>query len=42
MDLEHKLAEILGTEAAILYSFAFAAIASAIPAFAKKGDLLVW
>ena len=42
MDLEKKIAELLGSEAAILYSFAFSTISSAIPAFAKKGDLLVW
>jgi len=42
MDLERKVAEILGTEAAILYSFGFSTISSVVPAFAKKGDLLVW
>lgn len=41
MNLEHKIAEIMGTEEAILYSYAFATIASTIPAFAKRGDLLI-
>ena len=40
-DLEHAVSEFLGTEESILYSFGFAAVASAIPAYAKKGDVIV-
>jgi 7-keto-8-aminopelargonate synthetase-like enzyme len=32
----------MGTEEAIIYSQAFATISSVIPAFAKRGDILVW
>jgi len=39
--LEKKCASFLGTEDAILYSFGFATIASAIPAFCKRGDLII-
>jgi len=42
MNLEQKVAKFLGTEQAILYSFGFSTIASTIPAFAKRGDLIVW
>ena len=38
--LEEKLAQFLGTEQAILYSYGFSTIASAIPAYAKKGDII--
>ena len=38
--LEEKLAEFLGTEQAILYSYGFSTVASAIPAYAKKGDII--
>lgn len=38
--LEEKLASFFGTEQAILYSYAFSTIASAIPAYAKKGDVI--
>ncbi|KAA1474636.1 serine palmitoyltransferase [Dentipellis sp. KUC8613] len=41
MDLERDIAEFLGTEAAILYSQAFATISSVIPAFSKRGDVIV-
>jgi len=39
--LEHRIAKFLGTEDAILYSSAFCTISSAIPAFAKKGDIII-
>jgi serine palmitoyltransferase len=41
MALEKAFAAFVGTEEAILYSFGFATIASVIPAFAKRGDLIV-
>ena len=41
LDLEKSIAEFLGTEAAIIYSYGFSTIASAIPAFSKKGDVLI-
>ncbi|KAE9553558.1 hypothetical protein FO519_003251 [Halicephalobus sp. NKZ332] len=40
LDLEKELAEFLGCEEAVLYSYGFATIASAIPAYAKKGDVI--
>uniref|UniRef100_A0A914RL57 Serine palmitoyltransferase 1 n=1 Tax=Parascaris equorum TaxID=6256 RepID=A0A914RL57_PAREQ len=40
LDLEKQLAEFLGCEEAVLYSYAFAAVASAIPAYAKLGDVV--
>ena len=42
LEIEKKLAEFLGTEAAILYSQAFSAVSSVIPAFSKRGDIIVW
>jgi serine palmitoyltransferase len=41
MTLEAELAAFLGTEAAIVYAQAFAAVSSVIPAFAKRGDIIV-
>lgn len=41
IDLENKIAKFLGVPAAILYSQNFAAVSSAIPAFAKRGDIIV-
>ena len=41
MDLERDIAEFLGTEAAILYSQDFSTISSVIPAFCKRGDIIV-
>ena len=41
MDLERNIASFLGTEAAIIYSQAFATISSVIPAFCKRGDIIV-
>lgn len=41
LDLERALADFLGTEQAIIYSQNFSTIASVIPAFSKRGDLLV-
>jgi serine palmitoyltransferase len=41
LDLEKSIAEFLGTESAIIYSYGFSTVASAIPAFSKKGDVLI-
>jgi serine palmitoyltransferase len=41
LDLEECLARFMGTPESITYSDATATIASAIPAFAKRGDLLL-
>ena len=41
MSLEHDIADFLGTEAAILYSQGFSTISSVIPAFCKRGDVIV-
>ncbi|WVR08448.1 hypothetical protein IAU60_005503 [Kwoniella sp. DSM 27419] len=38
---EADLAKFLGTEASIIYSQAFALVSSVIPAFAKRGDIIV-
>lgn len=38
--LEEKLAKFYGVEQAVLYSYGFSTIASAIPAYAKKGDII--
>ncbi|OXG96102.1 serine palmitoyltransferase [Cryptococcus neoformans A2-102-5] len=38
---EARVAEFLGTESAIIYSQSFALISSVIPAFAKRGDIIV-
>ncbi|KAI0265363.1 serine palmitoyltransferase [Gloeopeniophorella convolvens] len=41
MDLERDIADFLGTESAILYSQGFSTISAVIPAFAKRGDIIV-
>ncbi|KAF9531174.1 serine palmitoyltransferase [Crepidotus variabilis] len=41
MDLENDIADFLGTEAAILYSQGFSTVSSVIPAFSKRGDIIV-
>ncbi|WVQ85819.1 hypothetical protein IAT38_007987 [Cryptococcus sp. DSM 104549] len=38
---EENVARFLGTEAAIIYSQSFALVSSVIPAFAKRGDIIV-
>lgn len=38
--LEEELAAFLGVQEAVLYSFGFSTIASAIPAYAKQGDVI--
>jgi serine palmitoyltransferase len=41
MQLEHAIAEFYGVPEAILYSDGMACVASVIPAFCKRGDLIV-
>ncbi|CAA7263324.1 unnamed protein product [Cyclocybe aegerita] len=41
MDLENDIADFLGTEACILYSQGFSTVSSVIPAFCKRGDIIV-
>ena len=41
MDLERDIADFLGTESSILYSQGFSTIPCVIPAFAKRGDIIV-
>lgn len=41
LELEERLAAFMGADESITYSDAVAAIASAIPAFAKRGDVLL-
>lgn len=40
VELETKIAEFMGTEEAILYSYGYSAISSAIPAYAKANDVI--
>lgn len=40
LDLESRLAKFMGTESAIVYSYGFTTIASAIAAYAKKNDVV--
>lgn len=40
-ELEKNLCEFMGTESSILYAQGFSAVSSVIPAFAKRGDVLV-
>ncbi|KAI8916177.1 pyridoxal phosphate-dependent transferase [Gorgonomyces haynaldii] len=41
VELERKLADFIGSEDAIIYSQGFSCISSAIPAFSKRGDIIV-
>jgi serine palmitoyltransferase len=41
MDLEKDIARFVGTEETIIYAQGFSTISSVIPAFSKRGDLLV-
>ena len=42
LELEERLAKFTRTEEAILYSYGFAAISSAIPAYSKRADVIFW
>lgn len=41
LDCEARIAKFLGTPDSILYSYGLSAMFSAIPAFAKRGDIIV-
>jgi hypothetical protein len=41
LDCETKIAKFLGTQDSILYSYGISTIFSVIPAFCKKGDIIV-
>ncbi|KAG8987993.1 serine palmitoyltransferase component [Tulasnella sp. 427] len=41
VELERNLASFLGTESAIIYSQGFSTVSSVIPAFSKRGDIIV-
>ncbi|RUO95341.1 serine palmitoyltransferase, partial [Jimgerdemannia flammicorona] len=41
MDLERNIAQFLGVEEAIIYAQGFSTISSVVPAFAKRGDVIV-
>ncbi|KND01689.1 serine C-palmitoyltransferase LCB1 [Spizellomyces punctatus DAOM BR117] len=41
IELEQEIAKFIGADAAIVYSQGFSTIASVIPAFAKRGDIIV-
>lgn len=40
LELEDRLAKFLGVEEAVLYSYGFSTVASAIPAYAKSSDVV--
>ncbi|XP_058832924.1 serine palmitoyltransferase 1 [Topomyia yanbarensis] len=40
LELEERLAKFMQVEEAVVYSYAFSTIASAIPAYAKRGDIV--
>ncbi|KAK1883517.1 Serine palmitoyltransferase 1 [Dissostichus eleginoides] len=40
LELESRLSNFMKTEEAIIYSYGFATIASAIPAYSKRGDII--
>jgi serine palmitoyltransferase len=40
LDLESQIADFMRCEESALYSYGFATIASAIPAYAKRGDVI--
>lgn len=41
LDCEGRIAKFLGTPDSILYSYGLSTMFSAIPAFSKKGDIIV-
>ena len=41
LDCEARIAKFLGTPESILYSYGLSTMFSAIPAFSKKGDIIV-
>ena len=40
IQLEEKIAKFMKCEEAIIYSYGFAAVSSAIPAYSKRGDVI--
>ena len=42
LNLEEKLAQYMEVEEAIIYSYGFSTVASAIPAYSKRGDVIFW
>ncbi|XP_037071533.1 serine palmitoyltransferase 1-like isoform X2 [Pollicipes pollicipes] len=40
LDLEKRISEFMGTEESVLYSLGFSTVASAIPAYAKRADII--
>ena len=40
LDLENRLAKFMKLEEAAIYAYGFSTIASAIPAYAKRGDVI--
>ena len=42
LELEDRLAKFTGREEAIIYSYGFATISSAIPAYSKRRDIIFW
>lgn len=40
LELEERLANFMQTEEAVVYSYGFSTIASAIPAYCKRGDIV--
>lgn len=40
LELEERLAKFMNQEEAVVYSYAFSTIASAIPAYSKRGDVI--
>lgn len=42
LKLEERLSQFMNTEEAILYSYGFSTVASAIPAYSKRGDVIFW
>ncbi len=42
LDLEKKIADFLETEEAVLYSYGFSTVASVIPAYSKRTDVIFW
>ncbi|GIY82340.1 hypothetical protein CDAR_173661 [Caerostris darwini] len=42
LELEARLAKFMKQQEAVLYSYGFSTISSAIPAYAKHGDIIFW
>jgi 7-keto-8-aminopelargonate synthetase-like enzyme len=41
LDLENRIKNFLKSEDCVIYAFGFSTVASVIPAFASRGDLLI-